>query len=91
MTSFLNFHAFAAARGDGLRPELRLLFERAATAPFSDVFIRHDGMLQSGPDPACEVVLERVNVLLFPQPPARPSTPNQNAGSAAQTLRKPTG
>jgi hypothetical protein len=26
MTSFLNFHAFAAARGDGLRPELRAAF-----------------------------------------------------------------
>jgi hypothetical protein len=32
MTSFLNFHAFAAARGDGLRPELRALFERGAAA-----------------------------------------------------------
>jgi hypothetical protein len=33
MTSFLNFHAFAAARGDGLRPELHALFERSAAAP----------------------------------------------------------
>ena len=33
MTAFLNFHAFAAARGDGLHPKLRLLFERAATSP----------------------------------------------------------
>ena len=51
MTNFLNFHAFAVARGEGLHPELRLLFERAATSPFSDVAIRHDGGLQSGPDP----------------------------------------
>jgi hypothetical protein len=51
MTTFLNFNVFAAARGEGLRPELRLLFERAATSPFSDVAIRHDGLLQSGPDP----------------------------------------
>ena len=65
MTSFLNFHALAAARGEGLRPELRLLFERAATSPFSDVAIRHDGLLQSGPDPASEIVPERVNVSLF--------------------------
>jgi hypothetical protein len=26
MTTFLNFNVFAAARGKGLRPELRLLF-----------------------------------------------------------------
>lgn len=31
MTTFLDFHAFAAARGEGLHPELRLLFERAGT------------------------------------------------------------
>jgi hypothetical protein len=36
MTTFLNFHAFAAARGEGLHPELRLLFERAATSPVSE-------------------------------------------------------
>ena len=67
MTSFLNFHLFAAARGEGLRPELRLLFERAATSPFTDVVIRHDGLLQSGPDPASEIVPERLNVSLVPQ------------------------
>jgi hypothetical protein len=67
MTTFLNFHAFAAARGEGLHPELRLLFERAATSPVSDLVIRHDGLLQSGPDPASETVPERVNVSLFPQ------------------------
>lgn len=65
MTTFLNFHAFAAARGEGLHPELRLLFERAAK---SDVVIRHDGLLQSGPDPAAELASERVNVSLFPKP-----------------------
>lgn len=70
MTTFLNFHAFAAARGEGLHPELRLLFERAATSPVSDVVIRHDGLLQSGPDPAAETVPERVNVSLFPQAPS---------------------
>jgi hypothetical protein len=67
MTTFLNFDAFAAARGEGLRPELRLLFERAATSPFADVAIRHDGTLQAGPDPASETVQERVNVSPFPQ------------------------
>lgn len=67
MTTFLNFNVFAAARGEGLRPELRLLFERAATSPFSDVAIRHDGMLQSGPDPTSEIVRERASVSPFPQ------------------------
>ena len=68
MTNFLNFHAFAAARGEGLRPELRLLFERAATSPDSGVVIRQDGLLQSGPDPAAEDVPERVNASLFRKP-----------------------
>jgi hypothetical protein len=34
MTSFLNFHAFAATRGNGLRPELRALFERCGGSAF---------------------------------------------------------
>ena len=67
MTTFLNFHAFAAARGEGLHPKLRSLFERAATSPVSDVTIRHDGLLQSGPGPASEIVPERVNVSVFPR------------------------
>jgi hypothetical protein len=67
MTAILNFHAFAAARGEGLHPKLRLVFERAATSPVSDVVISHDGFLQSGPNPASETVPERVNVSLFPQ------------------------
>jgi hypothetical protein len=67
MTNFLNLHVFAAARGEGLHPELRLLLERAATSPFADVAIRHDGLLQSGPDPASEIVPEHMNASLFPQ------------------------
>ena len=30
---FLQFHALAAIRGDGLRPELRILFEPLAKVP----------------------------------------------------------
>jgi hypothetical protein len=33
MLPFLRLHALAAARGDGLRPELRISFERLAEAP----------------------------------------------------------
>ena len=67
MTTFLDFHAFAAARGEGLHPKLRLLFERAATSPVFEVAIRPDGLLQSGPDPASETARDRVNVSIFPQ------------------------
>ena len=50
-----KLHSIAALCGDGLRPELRALFERLAIDPYSGLRIRHDGMIQAGPDPACEV------------------------------------
>jgi hypothetical protein len=89
MATFLNFDGFAAARGEGLRLELRLLFERAATSPFADVAIRHDGRLQAGPDPASETVRERVNVALFPQA-RQTDEPNQRPEASAEPLRKGT-
>jgi hypothetical protein len=49
-----KFHSIAALCGDGLRPELRALFERLALDPYSGLHIRHDGMIQAGPDPASE-------------------------------------
>ena len=67
MTAFLNFHAFAAARGEGLHPKLRSLFEHAASSPPSELATRQDGFLQSGQDPVSEIVPERVNVSNFPQ------------------------
>ena len=51
MTSFRKFHSIAALCGDGLRPELQALFERLAVDPHSELFVRSDGMVQSGPDP----------------------------------------
>jgi hypothetical protein len=51
MPSCPKFHSIAALHGDGLRPELRALFERLAVEPHSQLFVRADGMLQSGPDP----------------------------------------
>jgi hypothetical protein len=51
MTSFRKFHSIAALCGDGLRPELQALFERLAVDPHSELFVRNDGMVQSGPDP----------------------------------------
>jgi hypothetical protein len=49
-----KFHSIAALCGDGLRPELRELFDRLAVDPNSELFVRQDGMLQSGPDPKSE-------------------------------------
>ena len=46
-----KFHSIAALCGDGLRPELQALFERLAIDPYSELFVRPDGMVQAGPDP----------------------------------------
>jgi hypothetical protein len=91
MTSFLNFHAFATTRGDGLRPELRALFERIAAAPRSELTVRNDGMIQSGPNPvSARVTKERGNVSLFLQASARQTEANRNPGTPARPLRKHT-
>jgi hypothetical protein len=49
-----KFHSIAALCGDGLRPELQALFDRLAINPNSELFIRADGMIQAGPNPASE-------------------------------------
>jgi hypothetical protein len=49
-----KFHSIAALCGDGLRPELQELFGRLAVDPHSELFVRSDGMVQSGPDPVSE-------------------------------------
>jgi hypothetical protein len=46
-----KFHSIAALCRDGLRPELQELFDRLAIDPHSELFVRSDGMVQSGPDP----------------------------------------
>lgn len=65
MTSFHQFNVVAASRGDGLHPKLHVLFERAAATPFSDVLIRHDGLIQSGPNPSSESLPSRDTVTMF--------------------------
>ena len=67
LTDFHQFSVFAASRGEGLHPKLRALFERAAVSPFSEVSIRHDGLIQAGPSPDSEVISSRVEVSLFPR------------------------
>jgi hypothetical protein len=87
MTTFLNFHALAAARGEGLHPELRLLFERAATSLVSGVVIGHDGLLQSGPDPAsenCTGSRERADLSTNLRPADRRAEPDP--ATAAESL-----
>ena len=44
----------AALCGDGLRPELQALFDRLAIDRRTELFVRDDGMVQAGPDPASE-------------------------------------
>jgi hypothetical protein len=70
MCSFHRFSAFAASRGEGLHPKLRALLERAAASPFSEVSLRHDGLVQAGPDPESEIVSSRANVVQLSRHPA---------------------
>ncbi|MET3905738.1 hypothetical protein ABID59_000059 [Bradyrhizobium sp. S3.3.6] len=70
MCSFHQFSAFAASRGEGLRPKLRALLERAAASPISEVSLRHDGLVQAGPDPESEIASSRAKVVLPLRQPA---------------------
>jgi hypothetical protein len=71
MPPFLHFHALAAPRGDGLRPELLALFERHAAAPKPDLTMtkldRHlaDAAARSGPH------CTRDEAVAAPEKPAR--------------------
>ena len=58
-----KFHSITALCGDGLRPELQALFDRLAINPRSELFVRDDGMVQAGPDPASETVLTSIVTL----------------------------
>ena len=72
MTDLHQFNVFAASRSEGLHPKLRALLERAAASPFSELSIRHDGLIQAGPSPDSEVIPTRVNVAPFPHGLAHP-------------------
>lgn len=65
MTSFLSLQAAARARGDGLRPELLALV--VGIAPHSGSMPRHDGMIQSGPDPKIRAADKPTNVSTLSQ------------------------
>lgn len=69
MTCLISFHAAAAARGDGLCPELLAVLARNAVSPHSNAAVRSDGMTQSGPDPASsQVTRKSADVVPFPRP-----------------------
>lgn len=91
LTDFHRFSVFAASRGEGLHPKLRSLLERAAVSPFSELSIRHDGLIQAGPSPDSEVISSRVEVALFLRGPVRPvvaaSKPEMHELSAASPKR----
>ena len=59
-----KFHSIAALCGDGLRPELQALFDRLAIDPRSELFVRDDGMVQAGPEPASETVFIKMVPLI---------------------------
>src|SRR6266700_1156006 len=64
MIPFHQFSAIAASRGEALHPKLRALLERAAGSRFSEISMRHDGLIQAGPSPESEVVSSWANVTL---------------------------
>jgi hypothetical protein len=72
MTAFHKFSGCAALRGEGLHPKLGALLERAAASPFSEVLMRHDGLIQAGPSPQSEVVSSRINLMRLSRDLARP-------------------
>ena len=72
MIDLHQFSVFAARRGEGLHPKLRALLARATVSPFSEISIRHDGLIQAGPNPDSEIIPSRVEVALFSRERARP-------------------
>jgi hypothetical protein len=91
MTFLHQFSVFAASRGEGPHPKLRALLERTAASPFSEISMRHDGLIQAGPSPASEVVSSRVNATLFSRELARavvvPPKPEMQKLSTANPKR----
>jgi hypothetical protein len=63
-----KFHSIATLCGDGLRPELQALFDRLAIDPRPEFFVRDDGMVQAGPNPASETALTNVVPLRADRP-----------------------
>ena len=71
----LNFYAFAAARGEFLRPDVQALLKAAPVGPFSNFANPHDIGLQR----EAEAVLKALDALLFPD-----GVPNLNETPASE-------
>jgi hypothetical protein len=76
-----KFHSIAALCGDGLRPELQALFDRLAVDPQSELFVRRDGLTQSGPDPVSEAA-DAVQIT----PTDKPELETRNTGPTSYCL-----
>jgi hypothetical protein len=63
-----KFHSIAALCGGGLRPELQALFDRLVIDPRSELFVRDDGMIQAGPNPASDAAPSNVAPLTKAKP-----------------------
>jgi hypothetical protein len=63
MNASNNLSEYMTARGDGLHPKLRALFDRECAYPFDEVKVRGDGLIQAGPDPRLERSTATTNVL----------------------------
>jgi hypothetical protein len=91
MTLFSQFSVLAEARGEGLHPKLRALLERAAASPWSEIAVRHDGLIQAGPSPEAEIVSSRANVTPFSRELARPAAAapkSEMPGLSTATLKR---
>lgn len=96
MLGLTNLHRIAAARGDGLRPELLELLQRANVTAAANVVsldsYRKDGRQQSGPVPVTtpagpmpeNVVPFRTTV---PQPAKKAAAPKRQAPRKSRARR----
>jgi hypothetical protein len=86
MANFHQCNVFATSRGEGPHPKLRVLLERAAASPFSEVSICHDGPIQARPSSDSEIVSTWVNAAFFSRPLAHPifEAPKPSTGSSTR-------
>ena len=71
MTSFLSFHAAAAARGEDLHPELLALYVGVPVVPHPELTLTSKGTIQSRSDLPSTDLVGHANVSPFPQASTR--------------------
>jgi hypothetical protein len=83
VSPFRRFHSLAALCGNGLRPELQVLFDRLAVDPHAELQTRWHGSIRSEPDLEANVVPEcheRDQHLARRQHPAFGPAPEMSVG-----------